>query len=410
MKKRTFLLIFGLSLTTISLCYGGWAIRRPMPHARYGAFVATVNNKLYVIGGLVNQNTSVSYNEEYDPVNDTWISRAPMPTARGLGVCAVVNNKIYCIGGVRARNSPIESVNVYDPALNQWQRRRRVPIQHYIGYNGGIIDDSIYVCSGYFTNASSYTDTVIVYSVTRDSWFVRHSMNVARADFGCAVANNHLYSIGGLFYNVYPNINEEYTPAEDTWRIQDTLPVKRSALVCTAIDNYIYAIGGERQMPRIVYNRVDIYNTLANTWMLGESLNYARSYAGATTINNHIYVVGGISRSNNTMSSLEENTTEGIEEIGNQAVYVASISVFPNPFKNRLTFRICNSNGQIAKVNIYNETGCLVKTIFAEKTNSLINWDGTDNYKRKVTAGVYFAEVVGGSIKNSTLIKIQLLK
>jgi hypothetical protein len=236
-------------------------------------------------------------------------------------------------------------------------------------------------------------------------------MIVARADFGCVVANNHLYSIGGLFYNIYLNTNEKYSPAEDTWRIQDTLPVGRSALVCTVMDNYIYAIGGERHMAgRIVYNRVDIYNTLTNTWMLGESLNYARSYAGATTINNHIYVVGGISRSNNTMQSLEENTTEGIEETGNPAVYLASLLVFPNPFKNHVTFRIRNSNGQIVKVNIYNETGCLVKTIFAEQTNSLIHWDGTDNYKRKVTAGVYFAEVVVGSIKNSSLIKIHLLK
>lgn len=45
-----------------------------------------------------------------------------------------------------------------------------------------------------------------------------------------------------------------------------------------------------------------------------------------------------------------------------------------------------------ATVQIYNARGQLVKTLFTgnkEKGNFLLQWNGTDNYERKVPSGVY---------------------
>ncbi len=54
-----------------------WQQKSPAIHPRAGSSVAVVNNKLYVIGGVVRvpneTDIGLAYNEQYDPATDTWI-------------------------------------------------------------------------------------------------------------------------------------------------------------------------------------------------------------------------------------------------------------------------------------------------------------------------------------------------
>src|SRR5205809_5647416 len=115
-----------------------WKALAPMPTRRGSPVAATVNSKIYVIGGATTHpgstepavlptrpHRSVGTVEEYDPATNTWRARSPMPTARNHAAIGVVNNKIYVIGGrVGAAFIGVASntdvVEEYEPATDQW--------------------------------------------------------------------------------------------------------------------------------------------------------------------------------------------------------------------------------------------------------------------------------------------------
>lgn len=396
-------------LVAVNFCSAQWLNRRPMQYARYGAMTAVVNNRIYVIGGLVNQNTAVGYVEEYNPMLDTWVLKAPMQFPRAMSVCGVINNKIYIVGGIKGRNIPVESVEVYDPILNQWQRKRRLPTRR-TGYNGGAIADSIYVCGGFFSNSNTYTDMVEVYCASRDSWFTRHSMNQARVDFGASSFRNRIFAISGLFFN-YINLTEEYSPLEDTWRIKAPIPFARIGIACATINNRLFLIGGERRGPRIVYSRVDVYNADNNSWMLIDSVNQARSYASAVGIGNNVYVIGGLLRNEMPTTAMEQYSVTALEENENQTVILPEFTAFPNPFRINTVFRIpfSVSVNKEAKIKIYDVSGKLVKCLSVEGLQTII-WNRTDELNRRVSEGVYFARIENASSQGSLSLKIMVLK
>jgi hypothetical protein len=83
-----------------------WTLLEPMPSKRSGiaaAAAATAKSNfdaisIYVFGGEEPSNT-FNNNERYDAKTNKWFIETPMPTARhGLGA-ASVDNKIYVIGG-----------------------------------------------------------------------------------------------------------------------------------------------------------------------------------------------------------------------------------------------------------------------------------------------------------------------
>ena len=88
-----------------------WQNRKDMPTGRYELSPTTpaVNGKIYVIGGgnEAGQFARIlGVVEEYDPGKNEWTKMAPMPTARqGLSV-ATVQGKLYAIGGVPRIGDP----------------------------------------------------------------------------------------------------------------------------------------------------------------------------------------------------------------------------------------------------------------------------------------------------------------
>lgn len=91
------------------------------------------------------------------------------------------------------------------------------------------------------------------------------------------------------------------------------------------------------------------------------------------------------------------------------------LTVQPNPFRNRTEIRFNTgkeSDNSGVTLKIFDVTGRLVKSIgsssIVSRPSSFVNWDGTDQAGRKVSAGIYFVRLSGS---NRELIqKIVLLK
>src|SRR5438309_10076856 len=102
---------------------GKWSEKARLPEPRGEVGVASVNGKIYVLGGSARGRDDQPLNEEYDPATDRWRERAPMP--RGLSHAGAVgmNGKIFVVGGF-TRNVHMGALDValeYDPSSDSWR-------------------------------------------------------------------------------------------------------------------------------------------------------------------------------------------------------------------------------------------------------------------------------------------------
>ena len=109
---------------------------KAMPQGRRSAVVATAigadgKPHIYVIGGWTQISNLLNSVIEYDSTGypGTWTTRAPMPgPARAEAAGAVVNNKIYVMGGVvDMSNTTTRRVDIYDPLNNTWSLGDSLP-------------------------------------------------------------------------------------------------------------------------------------------------------------------------------------------------------------------------------------------------------------------------------------------
>jgi hypothetical protein len=85
--------------------------------------------------------------------------------------------------------------------------------------------------------------------------------------------------------------------------------------------------------------------------------------------------------------------------------------VSPNPFAMSTDIRFNLPSAAPVKIDIYDVTGQLVRTLIDERASAgvhTIGWDGTDSSGDRVARGVYFVRMAAGSFKASE--KIVLLK
>lgn len=83
------------------------------------------------------------------------------------------------------------------------------------------------------------------------------------------------------------------------------------------------------------------------------------------------------------------------------------LSVYPNPFRNVVTFDINSKNPAPYEASIYNLKGQLIKS-FNKQKNSTFTWDGNDKDNRPVSNGVYLVKVnQNGRISSKKIIHIK---
>jgi hypothetical protein len=160
-----------------------------MPAPRFGAGVAALNGKLYVIGGLDEALDVRDTVFEYDPARPAgsrWQTRAPMPTARGYLGAAAVDGLVYAVGGIPGDFTDLATVEAYDPATDTWTVK-----QPMITPRGGVA--------------------------------------VVGVNGGAPGCGGYLFALGGGWVD-YTSAAERYDPATNTWDTITSLPTERRTL------------------------------------------------------------------------------------------------------------------------------------------------------------------------------------
>ena len=83
---------------------------------------------MHVVGGYAEQRVDRPYHHVYDQTSDQWITAAPLPRgANHVGV-AVLDDKLYAIGGFIEQNrTPHAECFVFDIKAKTWQAIAPLP-------------------------------------------------------------------------------------------------------------------------------------------------------------------------------------------------------------------------------------------------------------------------------------------
>ncbi len=251
-----------------------WAKKKNMPLATHHAAIAAYDGKLYLFGGQAQLEpggpTQIPLNNtwEYDPANDSWKALAPMPTARTAAVAATVDGKIYVIGGASVHpgqkivslgptvpHRSLDTNEVYDPKTNTWATRMTMPTARNHAA-AGVVNGKIYVIGGRVGSSvittSSNTNVVEVYDPAKDLWGAAGlRMPTSRSGMGWATYEGKIYVVGGQIYDreVFGAIRavEAYDPATNTWSFLPNMFTARHGVNVAIIGDKLYVIGGHVQ-------------------------------------------------------------------------------------------------------------------------------------------------------------------
>lgn len=322
---------------------------------RAGLSAVIFNDEIYVMGGSVNDDSSITpngpariyYNDVWKSVNGTnWeLVTANAPWApRAGGVAVVKDGYMYMIGG--------EDGFICNP-----QTPRCPPYYNDVWRTKNGIDWELVIESAAWT---------------------------ARPGHQVVVAQDRFVLFGG--FGLGPDITIPANPMDvwisnngKTWKQVSDAPWNASspseikydfdALVVEGSGNesdMIYSFGGDRE----TFNFFDPFNYLNvdnDVW----KFSYNRKY-----------------KNKNTQIRLKPN--------------------YPNPFKNNTVLRFEISSKGNAYIKIYNLNGQLVKDfalVNLEPGEHKINWDGSDLIGNKLKEGIYISKLIfKGNIETSNLL------
>lgn len=292
---------FGASATPATAPGLQWSTKTPMPTPRLDAGAATVNGRIYVIGGF--SGSTLATTEEYDPATDTWTPKANMPTPRRAPVVASVNNRIYAIGGM-SYPSRIDQVlytyvtEEYDPATNTWSTKAPMPIGNAVNsvlgnrfIAGAAINGRIYITV--FNNSGlPPIFSTFEYDPVADAWDIgKAPVPFGHSQYTVTALNGILYALNGDTSGA--SSFAEYSPATDTWTVKapPLRNLSQARLIAVPGRNKLYAVGGSDSTD--VHDAVQEYDPATNTWTSQASVPIPRHSAATAELGGNVYTFGG---------------------------------------------------------------------------------------------------------------------
>ena len=294
---------------------GDWRTAAPAPTKRTEVAAATLNGKIYVVGGfeqpglgnLLNLAITSSV-QEYDPSTDRWTTKAPMPVGLHHVGMGVTGGRLYVIGGYTQSGltvwHPVATVYAYDPATDSWAERAAMPTARG-ALSVTVHEGKLYAIGGYDRNANSAA--VEVYDPERNSWTSRAPLPTPRDHLASATVSGKVYAIGGRLNGDYHrnlSVMELYDPATNRWARAADLPTARSGITAAEVGGRIYVFGGEGGGGTFREN--EAYDPVRDTWQTMAPMPTARHGLGSAVVQGHIHVLSGGPTPGGSFSDLNE--------------------------------------------------------------------------------------------------------
>jgi N-acetylneuraminic acid mutarotase len=137
-----------------------------LAESREHTAAATLDGKIYALGGRWSGTGELTSVEVYDPAADSWTIGPPLTIARGGFAAVSMNEKIYVLGGevLTGANLALTSVEIFDPQRNIWEHGPDLPLPLH-GVPAVSVNGAIYVLGG-ADRAGAISNQGLVFSLT----------------------------------------------------------------------------------------------------------------------------------------------------------------------------------------------------------------------------------------------------
>ncbi len=271
-----------------------WTAVQPMPEGRIrhraeaGTDPSGINRVYVFSGGSESQSSATVYG--YNPLTNTWASFASLPTPRHAAASASLNGRIYVIGGFNGGfSNGLATVEAYQTNTNSWSAVAPLPVTTSSA-SAASFNGKLYVFGGYQPNSGNVLSSTYEYNPTLNTWSLKAAMPQPASGTGAARAcNGRIYVIGN-------GVNYEYNPTDNTWAYKTPPPSTQGGRgLVIGSDQRIYLIN-ERTYNTSSDPVIHHYRFTNDTWY--QSPNNIRGYTSVATaaLGNRLYVTGGTVR------------------------------------------------------------------------------------------------------------------
>ncbi len=302
-------------ISSASTAANSWTKKASMPTARAYLGVATVNGKIYAIGGSTFSETGscstgagyggdeVSSNEMYNPNTDTWVTKNPIPTARAAFGLVAYQSLIYCVGGYSLQGNnygppdtfppyhDVAATEVYNPLTDTWTEQAPMPSPRY-AIAANVVNGKIYVFGGWsmdsFAANQSVPNLTQVLDIKSNTWSVVVPPPLPLSSPASAVLDGKIYLLGQNQTWESNSVPMVYDSTSNNW-----------TLGSSNIDDHIFAgaaTSGVKAPKRVIFfgeKETHIYNPFKDNWTLGAPLLDSRLISSAVTADDTVYLIGG---------------------------------------------------------------------------------------------------------------------
>jgi N-acetylneuraminic acid mutarotase len=276
---------------------GRWVTRASLPLPRSEmAWATAYADRLHLLGGYGEQRVDRPYHHVYDPRTDRWTEAPPLPRgANHVGV-AVTGDRLYAIGGHLDQNrKPDNLCFVLDLKSGKWSSI--APLPNRCGAVGcAVLGEQLHVIGGAVgdtTQSKRSVDWHFSYDTKADRWDRRAPLPTARDHKGVVVHGELIHVIGGRVdsFHTNSNLHHVYDAKGDAWSPRRPLPTARSGHGAVLYKGRTFVFGGEGT--ERVFGQNEAYDPQTDTWQQFAPMPTPRHGLGAAVVGGAIYVAGG---------------------------------------------------------------------------------------------------------------------
>ncbi len=267
-----------------------------MHYARSEIHAATMNDRIYVAGGIGLFRVLDSC-EYYTVADGRWSRCADLPRPLHHLAMAADGERVFASGGYTGLpfvQDADAALFALEPGGDAWREIAKLPEplgQHAMVYRDGYL----YLVGG----QSGVRDIAAfrAYHLATGDWSEMPPMPTARHSHAAAIAGDMLYVTGGRSaeHGMQINVIEAFDFKRNTWRSLPAMPVGRAGHGAYIRNNRLHVIGGESLDRGVLLPGQDILDLSAMTWLAGSPLAKPRHgfAVGDGPRLDDIYIIGG---------------------------------------------------------------------------------------------------------------------
>jgi hypothetical protein len=218
-----------------------------------------------------------------------WGAVEPLPVRLQQVASTVVNGRIWVIGGLLDEQKASAATSYYDPMLQHWVHGPALPMPlHHamaVAYRG-----EPWVIGGWVPDGDSRTTSGRVLRLHDGRWQDAAPLVHPRAAGGAAVVGDRIVVLGGID-------QELVRPTEvfdgSRWRAAASIPVPGDHIAAVSAGGYVYAVGGRDRGPDQNSGALQRFDPGTGRWARLPDMPSRLAGAGVASAGGRIHVVGG---------------------------------------------------------------------------------------------------------------------